>query len=160
MYKILVISDSHGRKGAMLDLLQRVSDADRIFHLGDVVSDALDLEAVVNIPVDYVAGNCDFYEMHAPQKKIVEIFGKKFYLCHGHHEGVKYSLGVMEQLAAENDYDCLLFGHTHIQHMSYYNQKIILNPGSISMPRDGQKPGFGIIQIDREGRIHATLSHL
>lgn len=160
MYKILVISDTHGRKGAMFDLVARITDADRIFHLGDVVADAVDLESVVDIPVDYVAGNCDFYEMSAPQKKIVEIMGNKFYLCHGHHERVKYSLGYLEQLAEDNHYDCILFGHTHRSHLSHVGRKILLNPGSISLPRDGKKPSFAIIQIDDKGRIHATLDHV
>ncbi len=160
MYKILVISDTHGRKRSMFKLVDRISDADRIFHLGDLVGDAMDLESVVDIPVDYVAGNCDFYENRVPQRKIVEILGKKFYLCHGHHEGVKYSLRNLEHLIDENDYDCVLFGHTHMSHMSYHKEKIILNPGSISSPRDGKKPSFAIIQIDEKGRIYATLSHI
>jgi len=160
MYKILVISDSHGKISNVIDLMNKAKDIDRIFHLGDLVKDAEDLQSIFNIPIDYVAGNCDFYDIISPKSKTLALQGKRIYLCHGHHEGVKYSLANLEQKAKEKNYDIILFGHTHVQHLSYYEKTMIMNPGSISSPRDGRKPGFAIIQIDDKGCIHGTLSRI
>lgn len=160
MYKILVVSDSHGRRGPIMDLIRRITDLNHIFHLGDVVSDAEDLEAICGVPVDYVAGNCDFYEMNAPQRKIVEVLGKKFYLTHGHNEGVKYSLARLQALSEGNEYDGILFGHTHEAFLDYFGGTLVLNPGSVSLPRNGDEATFAIIQIDDKGRVHGTLGRV
>ncbi len=158
MYKILIVSDSHGRKGQIMDLIDRITDLNHIFHLGDVVSDAIDLESISGLLVDYVAGNCDFNDMITPENKVVEILGKRFYLTHGHNERVKYSLKKLERLAKKEKFDGIFFGHTHEPYMEYYGETLIMNPGSISLPRNGKLPSYSIIQIDDKGRVHGTLN--
>lgn len=159
MYKILVISDTHGKLGPTIDLINRFNDLNHIFHLGDMVNDAEDLKAIFDIEVDYVAGNCDFYS-DVPHNKVVEILGKRFYLTHGHLEKVKYTYEYLEKQAEENNFDGVFFGHTHMQHFLKTNGKILCNPGSISQPRDGKNPGFALIQIDDKACIHGALGNL
>jgi len=162
MYKILVISDTHRKISRVIDLIDNISDLNHIIHLGDVVEDAQDLKALYDVPFDFVAGNCDFYaqEFIAPKVKVVSICGKSFYLTHGHQEGVKYSLDNLAYIADTKKYDVILFGHTHQPIMTYYHDTLILNPGSISEPRNSKFPSYAIIQIDAEARIHGTLNDL
>ena len=63
MKKLLVLSDSHGARNAMLEAV-RLEKPDLIFHLGDYIRDSEWLrEQVGGIPVLGVVGNCDH---HAP----------------------------------------------------------------------------------------------
>lgn len=157
MYKILIVSDTHRKIGPLMDLIDGITDLNHIFHLGDLVRDAEDIEAITNIPIDYVAGNCDFYDNQVPTKKVVIIKGKRFFLTHGHNLGVKYSLDNLRALAREEKYDGIFFGHTHQSFLGKEGQTLILNPGSISEPRNSQLPSYAIIQIDDKACIHATL---
>lgn len=156
MYKILVISDTHKRIGPVIDLIDRITDLNHIIHLGDVIKDAMDLEAIYDIPVDYVPGNCD-YAPTEPSKKVIEILGKRFFITHGHLYGVKNGTETLREIAKQYKYDGVLFGHTHTPFLGYVEETIIMNPGSLIEPRNFSKPSFGIIQIDREGAVHATL---
>jgi len=158
MYKILVVSDTHGKIGPLMDLIDRIKDLNHIFHLGDLVGDAEDIEAVTKLPVDYVAGNCDFYESEISENKVVAIKGKRFLLTHGHNLGVKYSLKKLRAIARREKYDCIFFGHTHQTFLDYEGKTLILNPGSISLPRNSDFPTYAIIQIDDKACIHATLN--
>ncbi len=121
------------------------------------MSDAQDLESFLDIPIHYVTGNCDYYSIAAPSSRVVEVLGKRFFLTHGHNHGVKFSLDHLRFLANEEGYDCILFGHTHIPLMEYEGDTLIMNPGSISLPRNSDYPTFAIIQIDDKACIHGTL---
>jgi len=158
MYKILVVSDTHRKTGPLIDLIDRITDLNHVFHLGDLVKDAEDIETLVDIPIDYVAGNCDFYEHQVPTKKVVIIKGKRFFLSHGHDLGVKYSVDHLRELARKEKYDGIFFGHTHTSFLGYEDETLILNPGSISEPRNSSLPSYAIIQIDDKAFIHATLN--
>ena len=158
MYKILVVSDTHRKIGPLIDLIGQIKDLNHIFHLGDLVRDAEDIEAITNIPIDYVAGNCDFYESQLASKKVVLIKGKRFFLSHGHDLGVKHSLENLRALARDEKYDGVFFGHTHTPFLEYEADTLILNPGSLSEPRNSSSPSYAIIQIDDKACIYATLS--
>jgi len=45
--------------------------------------------------------------------------------------------------------DVLILGHTHVQHSEHYDDGIVLNPGSVGQPRDGD-PGaaYAILDLD------------
>jgi len=154
--RILVLSDTHRHIGAVLELLRGDHRFDRIVHLGDLVSDAIDIESVSGVHVDYVAGNCDWGGDNAPTKKIVHLEGKKIYLCHGHREHVKSGDSVLRQMIRKDGYDIALYGHTHTADITWEGDSLIMNPGSISLPRDGD-PSFGVIQIDTKGLIHTNI---
>jgi hypothetical protein len=37
----------------------------------------------------------------------------------------------------------------------------VVNPGSISMPRqDNRRPSYAILDVDRQGDIHTTIAYL
>ena len=154
--RILVISDTHKRIGRVIDLLKGDHRFDRIIHLGDHVSDAEDIEHIIGLPVDYVAGNCDWGSSSVAYDKTLMFAGKRFYVCHGHRVHVKHGDQVLRQLIRKEGYDMALYGHTHQAAIAYEDDSIIMNPGSISLPRDGS-PSYGVIHIDHQGIIHANI---
>ena len=158
MYKILVVSDTHHHIGNVIDLIGRISDLNHILHLGDLVEDAEDIKAICEVPVHYVRGNCDSYASDSKDTLIVEIKKKIFMLTHGHRYQVKTSLVPLEKTAQNKKADVVLFGHTHMPYLNEKKDLLIMNPGSISQPRNSNNPTYGIIEIDGKGRIHATLN--
>ncbi|PKM94064.1 MAG: metallophosphoesterase [Firmicutes bacterium HGW-Firmicutes-1] len=157
--KILVISDTHRHIRNVIDLVTKITDVDRIIHLGDLVADAQDIESIYGrIPIDYVSGNCDFYETIAPKEKIISLLGKKILITHGHYYGVKSGYKEIGSVALQKQVDAVLFGHTHVPYIGYVEDVILMNPGSISEPRRSMKPSYGILEIDDKGVLHATLN--
>jgi putative phosphoesterase len=47
------------------------------------------------------------------------------------------------------DEDVLVMGHTHVQHAEQFGDGIVLNPGSVGQPRDGDpRAGYAILDLD------------
>jgi putative phosphoesterase len=45
--------------------------------------------------------------------------------------------------------DLLVMGHTHVQHHAVYDEGIVLNPGSVGQPRDGDpRAAYAVVDLD------------
>lgn len=149
--RILVFSDSHGRNYGMFSVVDRhYSEINAVIHLGDHVSDAEELvRKYPYLPVCTVAGNCDFYGFSKDDyEKTVDYGGVKIFMCHGHTCGVKGSLLPLTAKAKQKGAKIALFGHTHIPLAEEKDGIILMNPGSISEPRDGRAPSYGMVEIE------------
>ncbi len=78
-----------------------------------------------------VRGNCDFDGKY-PEERIIEIQGKKIFICHGHKYGVKYGYNSIYYRGKEVGADIVLFGHSHLPIIEEYDGLILMNPGSVS----------------------------
>ena len=48
--------------------------------------------------------------------------------------------------------DVLVMGHTHVQHCERYGEGIVLNPGSVGQPRDGDpRAAYAVVDLDGMG---------
>ena len=57
--------------------------------------------------------------------------------------------------AVTRNADIVMFGHTHKPYFSQKDGLTVLNPGSLSYPRqDGRKPSYMVMEIDEEGKAH------
>ena len=65
-------------------------------------------------------------------QRIIEIKGKKIFMCHGHKYGVKYGYNSIYYRGKEVGADIVLFGHSHLPIIEEYDGLILMNPGSIS----------------------------
>lgn len=157
--KILVISDTHKKLTNVIKLLKKVKDIDRIIHLGDLERDAEDLSYIVDIPIDYVAGNCDFLSS-CPSEKILNFYNRKILLTHGHYYYVKRDYNTIAKIGVEKKVDVVLFGHTHVSVIKEFRDITIMNPGSISLPRDGKNGSYGLLEIQENGVLHTTIKNL
>lgn len=146
--KIIVFSDSHGRTGLMHQVIEKESP-DMVFHLGDCYEDMLELKNCYDIPVIGVIGNVD-YPDEGPVQEMLTIKDHKLFLTHGHRYRVKHNLLNIVKKGQEIKTNVLLFGHTHIPYLTDH-QMIVMNPGSISRPREGH-PSYGLLMIDKEIR--------
>jgi putative phosphoesterase len=49
-----------------------------------------------------------------------------------------------------DDEDVLVMGHTHVQHHEKYSEGIVMNPGSVGQPRDGDPDAaYAVLDLDR-----------
>ncbi len=151
--KIIVFSDSHGDIANMVEVIERECP-DRVFHLGDYIRDAEELEwAYPELTVDKVPGNCDWHS-HAPVEKKLTLEGVTMLLCHGHPYGVKSGYGAFAHAARQMGAKVALCGHTHEAHYSKRMGVDVCNPGSVGM---GLSPTYAILTLENgtaDFRIH------
>lgn len=145
MYKrILVFSDTHLNIEPCVKIIEKIPGADMIIHAGDHSADAQRLQKMFpDIPIKYVDGNCDF--SNAPTDLIFDVYGKKFFVTHGHKYNVKNEsdFHTLKAKGKEVGADVIIFGHTHIPINDRSNNYILLNPGSVKYGAT-----YGIVEID------------
>ncbi|WP_057829393.1 metallophosphoesterase [Liquorilactobacillus cacaonum] len=130
--KMLVVSDSHGEREILADLLAKYANkVDVLFHCGDSELEPDDeLFKIFHV----VKGNCDF-DSRFLEKEVVKLAGETILVTHGHLYGVSSGLNSIGLLAKENNADFAFFGHTHQLGAEMINGCLFLNPGSIGFPR-------------------------
>ena len=70
---------------------------------------------------------------------------------HGHLQGVRYSYEELINMAKENGCDIVLFGHIHIPVFEKIDDVTIINPGSITRPRQkGYVKTYGILTFSED----------
>ena len=148
--RILVISDSHKRTGVIDKILSVQQSAKYVFFLGDNVDDLEDFEILYPDKIFFkVCGNCDYFST-APTVGFEVLNGVRIFYTHGHTFNVKSGTERLLQKAREENYNIVLYGHTHIAKTLYADGIHIVNPGSCSSPREG-KPSYAVIDITESG---------
>jgi putative phosphoesterase len=155
---VAVISDTH-RMSKYINLAKElIKDADILIHLGDNVEDVELLVQGFKGEVYAVLGNCD-YSRKYPKENIIEVNGRKIFFTHGDLYGVKSSINNIYYRGRELQVDIVLFGHTHQQLIEEEESIILMNPGSVSLPKSkGRCVGF--ISIDDTGKIDTYLREI
>lgn len=156
--KLLIISDTHGDNTNAIRVIKTInSKINSIIHLGDYDEDAkIILHEFPNIPIYYVAGNCDFASSTL-KEQILTFNGTKILITHGHRYNVKWNYDRIFYLAKERGVQAVLFGHTHIATIEYKESIVLINPGSISEPRNTSIPSYCIIDITDSGLLKASI---
>lgn len=133
--RLLVLSDSHGRKNLLLKAVELHPEADAVIFLGDGERDVEFLKQLhPEIKLYSVCGNCD-YNSSLPTFLLEKFGGKIVYAAHGHCESVKYSLAGLKQKAHNCSASIALYGHTHVPDTTYEDGIWYINPGSVSVGR-------------------------
>lgn len=153
--KILVISDTHGSTGKVLEIWEKLTNVDLIIHLGDYEKDARHLEEILGTPIVSVKGNMDGSYSPDDYKVIDTEYGKLF-LAHGHMHNVKMSPLNLIYQAQELGCKAALFGHTHRPAYEESHGIRLINPGSLSQPRDGSQGSYAILHISPE-EFHCAI---
>lgn len=158
--KILVISDSHGKNGRMELAVEQESPLDRIVHLGDLEGGEDLLEAIAPCPVEIVCGNNDFFSPY-PREKVIELEGIRIFMCHGHNYGVSMGLERLAEAARMRDCTIAMFGHTHCPVVSQVGDIKVVNPGSISYPRqENRRPSYIVMNVDENKKVSFTIYYM
>ena len=157
MKQALVFSDSHGNLENLLDVLRQYPKMEAVFFLGDVEGDADRLRRSTPYPVYMVRGNCD-YGGDIPLELEIEFVGKKIALTHGHRYLNYGGIDALENWALMQGVDIVMFGHTHIPYLDEGEDLTMLNPGSISRPRqEGHIPTYTVMEVEDDGTVHFEM---
>ena len=152
--RIGIVSDSHGDFAALMRAYRCMGSVDLLIHAGDHFRDGKRLSEQVDIPVIAVAGNCD--RGLGPCDELVELFGLRFFITHGHTMAVKVGTRELVAVAARHKCDAVVYGHTHIPKVFIERGMLFVNPGSVSYPRQRSTPSYAIIEIT-DGRAAAKI---
>lgn len=156
--KILVVSDTHGDNTNLRKAIDNMgNDLYMMVHLGDMICSTSVIKGLVNCPVEMVRGNCDSHS-GLQAAKLIDIAGHKTFITHGHIYGGKWGIGTMRDIAKENGAELVMFGHTHEPLIEKYPDVTIINPGSLSRPRqDGRRPTYIVITVNDDSKLDYKL---
>ena len=148
--KYFIISDTHGNLDKVYEVYKTLEGIDAIIHLGDYEKDAVEIRETLKVDVISVRGNMDGgFGEH--EHKILETECGKLYLAHGHLENVKMKYQNIYYYALENQCVAALFGHTHKAVFENLGDMYLINPGSLTLPADGSKGTYVILQTSKDG---------
>jgi len=158
--KVLIVSDTHGKCSCLEKVIERVSPIDLMIHLGDFEGGEEYIKAISPCPIELIAGNNDFFN-ELPREKIIQIGKYTVMLVHGHTYGVNNNTHSLKRAALDHKADIVMYGHTHIPLIDLTDSVWVINPGSITLPRQtGRIPTFIIMEIDTKGMAHFTLNYV
>lgn len=158
--KILIISDTHRKHENLETVLEKTGTLDLMIHLGDAEGAEDYIEAIAGCPVEIIAGNNDFFS-RLPKETEISIGKYHVLLTHGHTYAVTAGMERIKTEGRMRSADIVMFGHTHYPLLEQNEDIMLLNPGSISYPRqDGRKPSYILMELDQEGEAHYTINYL
>jgi len=151
---ILVMSDTHGNRNAVKQLLDAYQKSIfAVIHLGDHSSDIIKNS---NVAFHVTSGNTDPFVLSYAER-VIDIAGKKIFITHGHKYDVKDGLDRLVYKAIELGVDACLFGHSHQPIVFKQDGILFLNPGSTTKPAMGSDKSYALMRISSEGKIKAKL---
>lgn len=151
--KLFIASDIHGSAywcGRMMGEIQK-ENPDRVILLGDLLyhgprndlprdyapKQVIPMLSGIKEKIIAVRGNCEAEvdQMVLPFPCLADyaellVDGKIFHLSHGHHQNP-------QNLPPLPEGSVFLFGHTHVKLDEVVDGVRCLNPGSVSIPKDG-----------------------
>ena len=177
--KLMFASDIHGSRSACEAVLNayKAEGAERLILLGDLLyhGPRNDLpreyapKQVISMLNDMkkeiyaVRGNCeaevDQMVLQFPVMAdycILNLDGRTFYATHGH-------IYNENNLPPIQEGDILIHGHTHVLKAEQKEGYVLLNPGSVSIPKEGNPPTYAIFEDgvftikDFEGNIVKSI---
>ncbi|MCR5419517.1 MAG: metallophosphoesterase [Lachnospiraceae bacterium] len=147
--KILIVSDSHGYDDNMWNAIHKEEPVDMFIHCGDIEHLPNDLKEYFSCPVYVIKGNND-YALNLPEVERFKILDLEVLLIHGHHYNIYRNCEAMFYLGQENKVDIVMFGHIHIPVIDNFDGVTIVNPGSISLPRQANGlPSYIVMNIEK-----------
>lgn len=158
--KILIVSDTHRRNDNFLKVAEKTGPLDMVIHCGDVEGSEYIISKAAGCPVEMVQGNNDFFS-NLPKEKEFMVGQYKVWLTHGHNYFVSMNYETIKREARLREVDIVMCGHTHKPVLKEESGLTLLNPGSISYPRqENRRPSYILMEIDREGKAHYTINYV
>ena len=149
--RIGITGDTHGDFAAIRRVLHVSPPVDCWLHTGDFSQDALFLAKESGLSVQAVAGNTDSYVGRSEYERTLELAGRRLWLTHGHRY-LAGGKGVLLDKARELGASIVVYGHTHVPEGQWYDDVLLINPGSPARPRGGSKAGFAVLILG-EGKL-------
>ena len=160
--KILVVSDTHRKDDNLKLVLSEECPLDMLIHLGDAEGSEHFIPDWVNpeCRMEMVLGNNDFFS-RLDREREIDIAGHKAFITHGHYYGVSMGPEGLVDEAKSRGCDIAMYGHTHRPFLDVIDGVTVLNPGSLSYPRqEGRTPSYMIIHVDADGKMDYQQKYL
>ena len=158
--KILIVSDTHGKHKNLKEILSREKEIDLMIHLGDVEGGEEEIIQMAGCPVEMVSGNNDFF-CDLEREKELQIGKYKVLITHGHYYYVAAGVEHLIKEAFGRGADIVMFGHTHYPMIRREGGLTVINPGSLSYPRqEGRRPSYIVMETDPQGGVEFFLKFL
>lgn len=160
--RILIVSDTHRRDAALKELIDELKPLDMFIHLGDSEGSESKYAEWVNpsCRMEMVRGNNDFFSMLDREREI-RIGGHRAFLTHGHAYNVSLGPEQLKREALARGCDIAMFGHTHKPYLRREEGITVLNPGSLSFPRQAdRKPSYMIMEVGENDEIRLMQKYL
>lgn len=158
--RILIVSDTHGKHRNLDRALEAAGKIDMFIHLGDVEGGEDYIDAVVDCEKHIVAGNNDFFS-DLPREEEFYIGSKKAFITHGHNYYVSMTKEQIREEGKARQADIVMFGHTHQPYLEEKDGITVINPGSLSYPRQaGRQPSYMIMEMDAKGTMKVEERYL
>ena len=177
--KLMIASDIHGSAFYCKQLMEayKQENPDKLLLLGDLLyhgprndlpkeyapKQVIEMLNAISDQLICVRGNCeaevDQMVLNFPvlsESCILYIDGQTIYATHGH-------INSPANPPKLHKGDILLTGHTHIPAWEEYDNFLYLNPGSVSIPKEGSEHGYMIYENKKflwktlEGDVYHTL---
>jgi len=148
-----LISDTHVPKLARCvppKVLEVFQNVDFIIHAGDLVDLSVIDELEQAAPVLAVKGNMDNLEAATalPELNSLKIFDWKIGVIHNPDT---LGFGKMAEIAKQNGFNVLVYGHTHASNVKWEDKILYINPGSPTNPAAAvSQPSVGLLKITKE----------
>ena len=146
-----LVADTHVPKRAMRipeRVFEAFKDVDYIIHAGDLVELSVIDELEQAAPVLAVHGNMDSQEVCnvLPVLNSLRIFDWKIGVMHD--PDVLNRSDKMIEIAKDNAFNVLVFGHTHAPRIKWEGEMLFINPGSPTDPASFlNKPSVGLLRV-------------
>ena len=158
--RILIVSDTHRKHENLKRVLENVSPVDRLIHLGDAEGYEDVIGEMAGCPLEIVAGNNDFFS-RLPKEKEIQIGKYRVWMTHGHYYYVSMGMETIIEEGRSRGADLVMFGHTHRPFFLQKDGMTILNPGSLSFPRqEGRRGSYMIMEVDGNGKLSFEQKYL
>ncbi len=146
--RLCIVSDTHRYRHELLSAVKSVPKIDAILHAGDEIEDVRWLAQRVDWPIYAVAGNWDTASRDFPHDMIIDAFGPRIFLTHGHRWKVKEGMNALAERAKTTGANIVVFGHTHTAVLLMLDGILFVNPGSLAAPRGRRERTFAVLDID------------
>jgi putative phosphoesterase len=132
-----LISDTHipaRAKKIPTKVFEVFQKADFIVDAGDLVRLSVIDELERLAPVLAVYGNMDGAEIRGrlPKTNSLKVFNCKIGVTH--NPGVLFGMRKMREIAGKNEFDVLVYRHTHSPKVKWEGNTLFINPGSPTNP--------------------------
>lgn len=158
--KILIVSDTHGRNEGYLELLEKSEKMDMVIHCGDVEGSEYLISQAAGCQTVIVQGNNDFFS-DLPKEMIVKIGKYKALVTHGHSYYVNMGYQHLVREAKRRKTDMVIYGHTHRPVIAEEDGVLVLNPGSLSYPRqEDRKYSYIVMEVNENAEVECRINYL
>jgi putative phosphoesterase len=142
-------------------VLEVFDKVDFIIHAGDLVDLSVIDELEQLAPVLAVYGNMDGPKIRGklPKTNSAKVLNWKIGVTHDPE--ALFGMGKMREIAKQNGFDVLVYGHTHNPRIKWEEKTLFINPGSPTNPLPPfiTKPSIALLRITKK-KIVPEIIHI